>query len=663
MKPKKSFALFLCIMAFALDSLFVSCGNASDSPAGIASTYTITFNANDGTAAPATTTQTVTYSGSTASGVSLKANTFTRDGYTFQGWATYSSSEVALYKDKETVYFYTDTTLYAVWKADNAAPSYKYSFTITFDGSGGTTASGAATDTQKAQGDTQPIYVSLKQNPFTRPGYTFLGWSLYRNSSTPSHTDGHTYSVYSNTTFYAVWKSDTYAYSYTILFDGNGGTTSNGAATTTQMAEGNSSPVTITLDANPFSKPGCVFRGWGNYQSSTATYNDGDTYNARSNTTFYAVWTEVDNAVTLTLDANDGSGRTFTKTVASGEKVFFNNDAIYSTFLRDNHQLVAFNEKADGTGQTYDYVGLNGTKYFIELTSDATLYSVWKAYPHITFNGNGGKTSGDKTQTLQYQHGEYEQHLEEFYFIPTNVEKSAATETVVLDANPFTRSGYTFKGWSEDQNATTATYTDKQSVAAFKNTAPNELTTNWNGKTLYAVWQKIPTITYNTNGGSATGSFTEKSVTITNTVPTAKYSYYTFLGWSQNSAATSATYTAGEETSFASDAVTLYAVWKLGTIVNNKTISVARKQEDTVATFTLLKSETLKLTVNPTEDELIYNFYKGTSTTAAKNETIKKSDGETTKPIELDAGDYTLKAQNEEKVGSANTATVTLKGN
>ncbi len=656
MKPKKSFALFLCIMAFALDSLFVSCGNASDSPAGIASTYTITFNANDGTAAPATATQ----SCRALESITLRANTFTREGYSFKGWSiSKSMSELGYvdYTDGAAAKFSYDITLYAVWESNSA--TYDYSFTITFYGNGGKTASGATTTTQLVQGNTQSINIKLNQNTFEKSGYTFLGWAYFNDASKINFVDGATYSCSSNLTLYALWKSDTYTYSYTITFDGNGGTTSNGAATTTQMAEGNSSPVTITLDPNPFSKPGCVFRGWGNYQGSTATYNDGDTYNARSNTTFYAVWTEVDNAVTLTLDANDGSGRTFTKTVASGEKVFFNNDAIYSTFLRDNHQLAAFNEKADGTGQTYDYVGLNGTKYFIELTSDATLYSVWKAYPHITFNGNGGKTSGNKTQTLQYQQGEYEQHLEEFYFIPANVEKSAATGTVVLDANPFTKSGYTFKGWSEDQNATTATYTDKQSVAAFKNTAPNILTTNWNGKTLYAVWQKIPTITYNMNGGSNTSSFSEDSVTITSTTPTAKYSYYTFQGWSQSSAATSATYTAGEETSFASDTVTLYAVWKLGTIVNNKTISVARGDTETITTFTLLKSESVTLTITDVDD---YLTYTATPTSGSETE-FGKLKTATTKTETLSAGTYTFTAKNGEVFGSANTATVTLKGN
>lgn len=52
-----------------------------------------------------------------------------------------------------------------------------------------------------------------------------------------------------------------------------------------------------------------------------------------------------------------------------------------------------------------------------------------------------------------------------------------------LPANTFTRTGYSFLGWSKDKNAAVATYTDKQSV--------NNLATSGT-VTLYAIWQKNP---------------------------------------------------------------------------------------------------------------------------------------------------------------------------
>ena len=655
MKEKKLFTKLMFGLTL-ISAFFISCSNASDNiSAGQSYACTITFNANDGTASPATATQ----SCRALESIMLRANTFTREGYSFKGWSiSKSMSELGHvdYTDGAAAKFSYDITLYAVWESNSA--TYDYSYTITFHGNGGKTASGATTTTQLVQGNTQSINIKLNQNTFEKSGYTFLGWAYFNDASKINFVDSATYSCSSNLTLYALWKSDTYTYSYTITFDGNGGTTASGATTTTQMAEGNNRPVTITLEANPFSKDGCVFVGWSNINSPSMVYDDGATYSVYSNQTFTARWSEVANAPTLTLDANDGSGRTFTKTVSSGDKIFFNKDAIYNTFKRDNFQLVAFNENAAGTGTTYDYDGLNGAKYYIELTSNKTLYGVWKEYPHITFNANGGKASDNSTEARQYQQGKIDRSLYSWYFIPDNVASSAASETVTLNENPFTRSGYVFKGWSENQSATSATYTDKQSVAAFINTAPNELTTNWNGKTLYAVWQKIPTITYNMNGGSNASSFSEDSVTITSAKPTAKYSYYTFQGWSASSAATSATYTAGSSYS-GTENITLYAVWKLGTIVNGQAISVARGKTETIATFTLLKTESVSLTISNLEDKLEYIA----TPTSGSPVNFGKQNSATTVQKNLDAGTYTFTAKNNETIGSANTATVTLKGN
>lgn len=72
----------------------------------------------------------------------------------------------------------------------------------------------------------------------------------------------------------------------------------------------------------------------------------------------------------------------------------------------------------------------------------------------------------------------------------TNADNGSTSETVSLDAAgsvtvtstcPFTRTGYTFLGWAETADATTATYTGGESIT---------LTTASPSKTLYAVWEK-----------------------------------------------------------------------------------------------------------------------------------------------------------------------------
>ena len=76
---------------------------------------TVTFEPNGGIGA--TMTQAVL----TNKAVKLSANTFTREGYTFTGWATKENGSV-VYKDGDEATLAEDVTLYAQWKS-NASPA------------------------------------------------------------------------------------------------------------------------------------------------------------------------------------------------------------------------------------------------------------------------------------------------------------------------------------------------------------------------------------------------------------------------------------------------------------------------------------------------------------------------------------------------------------
>ncbi|MBQ7043235.1 MAG: InlB B-repeat-containing protein [Clostridia bacterium] len=164
--------------------------------------------------------------------------------------------------------------------------------------------------------------------------------------------------------------------------------------------------------------------------------------------------------------------------------------------------------------------------------ADAILYAVWKANTYtVKYNSNGGSgTMSNSSHTY-------------------NVSKA-------LTSNAFTRSGYTFLGWSTSSSATSPTYTNGQSVK-------NLTSTNNGTVTLYAVWSKNPTYTlsYNANGGSGAPSSQSGSTnyTISSTVPTR--TGYAFLGWSTSSSAISATYQPGNSITISKN-TTLYAVWK-----------------------------------------------------------------------------------------------------
>ena len=89
----------------------------------------------------------------------LNPNTFTRVGYTFDGWNTQADGQGTTYADGASVNFDKDTTLYAQWKINQ--------YTITFDTDGGTSIAPITQDYGTS--------ITKPADP-TKTGYTFAGW-------------------------------------------------------------------------------------------------------------------------------------------------------------------------------------------------------------------------------------------------------------------------------------------------------------------------------------------------------------------------------------------------------------------------------------------------------------------------------------------------------
>ncbi|MEI6280767.1 MAG: InlB B-repeat-containing protein, partial [bacterium] len=122
-------------------------------------TYTVTFNGNTNTGG-ATTTQTLAYSTATP----LRANGYTKTGYTFTSWNTLANGTGTTYAE---VADYTiglaNVTLYAQWTVG--------SYTVTFNGNANT---GGATATETF---VYNIPKALTANGYTKTGYDFAGWA------------------------------------------------------------------------------------------------------------------------------------------------------------------------------------------------------------------------------------------------------------------------------------------------------------------------------------------------------------------------------------------------------------------------------------------------------------------------------------------------------
>lgn len=117
----------------------------------------------------------------------LSANTFTRTGYTFSGWALTSDGEVAYADQASLTMGSANVNLYAKWTINQ--------YTATFNSNGGSSVASQTKDYNSLL--TQP------SNP-TRTGYSFVGW--YKEAALTNAWAFATDRITANITLYAKWS-------------------------------------------------------------------------------------------------------------------------------------------------------------------------------------------------------------------------------------------------------------------------------------------------------------------------------------------------------------------------------------------------------------------------------------------------------------------------
>jgi uncharacterized repeat protein (TIGR02543 family) len=228
-----------------------------------ANTYTVKFNDNSGTGEMQD--QVFTYDIEQT----LTENTFTREGYSFGGWATNIKGE-KVYTDKAMVKnlisdIEGEIILYAVWLE---------LYPITYELNGGTNTNVNPT---KYNIETATILANA-----TKIGYTFDGWYI-DEACTIAKTEiskGSTGAI----TLYAKWIANT----YTVKFDANGGSGEMENMNFTYDVE-------QILTSNVFICENYVFAGWATSADGNKIYeNKATVRNLTSDTngefTLYAIW-------------------------------------------------------------------------------------------------------------------------------------------------------------------------------------------------------------------------------------------------------------------------------------------------------------------------------------------------------------------------------------
>ena len=226
-------------------------------------TYTIRYDANGGTGAPAS--QTKTY----GVPLTLSAVKPTRAGYEFLGWSTDPAIMLTNYAPSERYTDEASVTLYAVWRY------IPQTYEVKYDANGGG-------NTPARQTKTENVTLILTSTIPTRYGYTFKGWATSSSATSADYQAGGSYTANESVTLYAIWKINT----YTVSFDANGG---SNAPNSQKKTHGQNLILTIAIPT----RPNHVFLGWATDSSAkSVAYAPGATYTAEEDVTLYAVWQE-----------------------------------------------------------------------------------------------------------------------------------------------------------------------------------------------------------------------------------------------------------------------------------------------------------------------------------------------------------------------------------
>jgi len=524
-----------------------------------AHTLSISY-ANGGGSGSAPTSPSVANYGTT---ITLPANPYSKTGYTFAGWAVSGTGSVTGTHAEGTSVAVTalsagitggnaGITLTAVWTENDV-----YRVTFNKNASDATDAS----PTSKTVTYPATTIDALPTAP-TRTGYTFAGWNTQADGLGTSFNQ--TTTVSRNINVYARWTANALAINYA---DGGG---SGSAPTSLSVANYGTS---VTMPANPYSKTGYTFAGWAvsGDGSVSGTHAAGASVavtalstginSGGASITLTATWTANTYTVTFNKNAPDGTEPSpANKTVTVPATTV---DSLPTAPTRTGYSFAGWNTLANGTGSSFDET--------TTVSASTTVYAKW------TLN----------TLTIGYAHGDGNGSG----LPPTSPTSAAYGTTVILPANTFTRTGYSFAGWAvSGTDSVSGTHGAGEVVAV--TALSTGIKTGNASIILTATWTvNIYTVTFNKNASDATeANPASKTVTYSATtidaLPTAPTrTGYTFKEWNTQADGLG---TAFNQTTTVSANVTVYAKWtaNIYTVTFNKNASDATEASPASKTVT-----------------------------------------------------------------------------
>ena len=464
----------------------------------------------------------------------------TKKGYLFSGWSE-STSGSQIYEEGSTIYPEGDVRLYAIWKEVMHTAYFHIDGII------------------ETETFSEPAGLTLDRYPLM-DGHTLIGWSLAEGAEA-EHCPGDVIWPESDVHLYPVWE-EVVLTAYFHTPDG-----------IVEKRFGLSAG--LTLDVDYGSLDGHTFAGWSETQDGQVDHLHGSVLKAESDIHLYAVWKE------LPCTAHFHSGDEVS------DVLFLPSEGLKIYIIPDGARGFTF----VGWSLSPDGVPAYSIGDIIHPDTDVSLYAVWEeivlsAFLHnvedvseIRFGMAGGLEltecrnppdghsfagwfASEDGEELHYA-GEilfpdsdihlyaiWEENVHTAYFHALDrVEKRSFGEVggLVLDADPGTRDGYLFAGWSEsEEGGSDFSYGQRIFPTADVH--------------LHAVWEEaVHTAYFHTPGGIVERSFTQIEGLVLDVDP-GTLSGFEFAGWSASDGG-EAEYPSEGTISPRSD-IHLYAVWK-----------------------------------------------------------------------------------------------------
>ena len=422
------------------------------------------------------------WDGHTGDTPAIGGNGWTIDGYTFAGWTTSPDGSGTKYAPGASWTANGTLTLYAQWTPGEAG--------LTYDGNGAT---GGKTDPQNGVTDQK---VNVRQNGFTRDGYTFVRWDTQADCRGKAVNPGDKWTLQGSSTLYACWTG----VAQTLTYHGNGATGGNTAAQSGHTGD------ELTTNANGFTRDGYTFVRWDTAKDGSGiAYGEGKNGVGRytmkpAGNDLYAIW-QANPASIRYRDDYGATGSTPDTTGVTGQNVTIAQNG----FTRPGYTFTGWarDRRTDPSLQP-------GGRYTLT-PGTTTLWAQWKADPaHLIYNSNSGSTS------------------------QTRRTDGVVDQTLTVIANPFTRSGYTFTGWNTQADGRGKAYAAGNGFRLVADAKSNPVNTS----VLYAQWRiNRVALKFDPNGG--TGGYPDITVDAFTTVtipadakePKVQRPGFRFTGW------------------------------------------------------------------------------------------------------------------------------------